>query len=315
MSETSKKSKMGEEEEEEKKEGEEVDEKSPPPPPLLPPEEVVMRVFMHCEGCARKVRRSLRGFEGVEEVKADCKTHMVIVKGKKAAEDPMKVVERIHKKTGRKVELISSLPPPPPPPEPEKKEEEENPKLEEKKEQEMVMVVLKVHMHCDACAQEIKRRILRMEGVQEAESDLKTSQVTVKGSFNPTSLVDYVHKRTGKHALIVKQEPAQSPPPPPTSDTNDEKNSTELESAKVAEEEESKDGDGGGGGEEKENNQGSGDLPALPLPPTIVAVVPAGVDGGGREKLYHYYYPRYPVEYAYPPQIFSDENPNACAVM
>lgn len=38
-----------------------AEEAAPPPPP---PEEIEMRVFMHCEGCARKVRRCLRGFDG-----------------------------------------------------------------------------------------------------------------------------------------------------------------------------------------------------------------------------------------------------------
>lgn len=64
---------------------------------------------------------------------ADCKTHKVVVKGKKAAEDPLKVVERVQKKSGRKVELLTPVPPP----KPEKKEEEkkeEKPKPEEKKE-------------------------------------------------------------------------------------------------------------------------------------------------------------------------------------
>jgi hypothetical protein len=43
--------------------GEEKKEDAPPPPPP-PPEEVVMRVFMHCEGCARKVKKCLKGFDG-----------------------------------------------------------------------------------------------------------------------------------------------------------------------------------------------------------------------------------------------------------
>ena len=30
-----------------------------------PPQEIVLKVFMHCEGCARKVRRCLKGFEGI----------------------------------------------------------------------------------------------------------------------------------------------------------------------------------------------------------------------------------------------------------
>ncbi|KAG6485738.1 hypothetical protein ZIOFF_054303 [Zingiber officinale] len=157
-----------------------------------------MRVFMHCEGCARKVKRSLKGFDGVEDVTADCRTHKVVVKGKKAAEDPMKVVQRVQKKTGRKVELLTPLPPAKPEKKEDEQKEEEKPKAEEKKEEvysflfkslsmrsfflnicfeslphstsfllrqpQVIEVVLKVHMHCDACAQEIKKRILRMKG-------------------------------------------------------------------------------------------------------------------------------------------------------
>jgi len=72
----------------------------------------------------------------VEDVSADSKAHKVVVKGKKAAAVPMKVVERVQKKTGRKVELLSPMPPA----EEEKKEEEKKeepapPKPEEKKEE------------------------------------------------------------------------------------------------------------------------------------------------------------------------------------
>jgi hypothetical protein len=75
------------------------------------------------------------GTAGVEEVIADSKAHKVVVKGKKAAADPLKVVERVQKKTGRKVELLSPIPPPPEEKkEEEKKEEPEPPKPEEKKE-------------------------------------------------------------------------------------------------------------------------------------------------------------------------------------
>lgn len=75
------------------------------------------------------------GVAGVEDVIADSKAHKVLVKGKKAAADPMKVVERVQKKTGRKVELLSPIPPPPEEKkEEEKKEEPEPPKPEEKKE-------------------------------------------------------------------------------------------------------------------------------------------------------------------------------------
>ncbi|CAI0446501.1 unnamed protein product [Linum tenue] len=241
----------------EKKEGGEepkVEEAAPPPPP---PQEIVLKVYMHCEGCARKVRRCLKGFDGVEDVMTDCKTSKVVVKGEKA--DPLKVLDRIQRKSHRQVELISPIPKPPSEDD-KKKAEDEKPKPPP-----VITVVLQVYMHCEACAMEIKKRILRMKGVESAEADLKSSQVTVKGVLEAEKLVEYVHKRTGKHALIVKQEP-----------------------------------------EKKEESKGA-EAPAAGEETKVVEV---------KRDEYIYYPPRSAMElYAYPPQIFSDENPNACAVM
>lgn len=78
--------------------------------------------------------------KGVEEVSADSKSSKVVVKGKAA--DPMKVLKRLQKKSGKKVELISPLPKPPQ----DKKEEEEikePPKPEEKKDE----VTIKLLFH------------------------------------------------------------------------------------------------------------------------------------------------------------------------
>ncbi|KAK9136909.1 hypothetical protein Sjap_007503 [Stephania japonica] len=66
----------------------------------------------------------------------DCKAHKVIVKGKQA--DPLKVLERVQKKSHRQVELLSPIPKPPSPEE-EKKAEEEKPKLEEEKKEEVMI--------------------------------------------------------------------------------------------------------------------------------------------------------------------------------
>ncbi|KAJ0571143.1 putative heavy metal-associated isoprenylated plant protein/8/17/18/19 [Helianthus annuus] len=262
------------------KKGEES--KDPPPPP----QEVVLKVFMHCEG--------------VEDVVTDCKTHKVVVKGEKA--DPMKVLDRVQKKSNRKVELLSPVPKPPAeePKKPEK--EEEPPKPEEKKDEPppVVTVVLKVHMHCEACAQEIRKRILKMKGVESAVPDLKTSQVTVKGIFPAAELVDYVTKRTGKRAVIVPQDPVK-----PEEDKKEEK----------------KPDDGGEKKEEKKAEDGAA-AEAAPLPDDPVAAL---LDMRKNEYFnyqpvnYHLYPSRYAAEaaYAYPPapQMFSDENPNACNVM
>ena len=61
MEEGKKEAKQEEKEREEKKEGKAAKEELP-----LPPSEIVLKVHMHCEGCARKVRRCLKGFDGVD---------------------------------------------------------------------------------------------------------------------------------------------------------------------------------------------------------------------------------------------------------
>lgn len=47
--------------EEEKKEEKKEEVKKEEPPP-----EIVLKVDMHCEACARKVARALKGFEGTD---------------------------------------------------------------------------------------------------------------------------------------------------------------------------------------------------------------------------------------------------------
>ncbi|KAK8961455.1 Heavy metal-associated isoprenylated plant protein 26 [Platanthera guangdongensis] len=285
---------------------------SPAPPPP-PPEEIILRVFMHCEGCARKVKRSLKGFDGVEDVTTDCRTHKVVIKGKKAAEDPLKVAERVQKKSGRKVELLIPLPSPKTEKKKEEEKTEEKPKPE-KEAQPVISVILNVHMHCEACAQEIKKRILRMKGVQAADADLKSSQVLVKGIIDPAKLVDYVYKRTGKHAFIVNSEPVEKKT---DSDATVVEEKSKLAAAgdgtkadaaaagnqKKAVEEKANEGEVANG-EDKEKDGGSSE---------DVAACGKVLE---LKKNEFCYYPRYASEFhSYAPQLFSDENPNACSVM
>ncbi|XVF26221.1 hypothetical protein REPUB_Repub13aG0280500 [Reevesia pubescens] len=258
---------MGEEKKEEgKNENNKEDEKKEEPP------EIVLKVDMHCEACARKVARALKGFEGVEEVATDSKASKVVVKGKTA--DPIRVCERLQKKSGRKVELISPLPKLPAPEE-EKKEENKEPKEEKtEKPPAAITIVLKVGMHCEACAQVLQKRIRKIQGVESVETDVGNDQVIVKGIVDPTKLVDDVYKRTRKQASIVKDE-------------------EKKEEEKKEEKKEEKDG------EKKEDEDGKGSQD----------------DKKSDIKRSEYYPSKYYSEFTYPPQIFSDENPNACSVM
>ncbi|GMJ13989.1 HEAVY METAL ASSOCIATED PROTEIN 52 [Hibiscus trionum] len=282
------------------------------------PQEIILKVYMHCEGCARKVRRCLKGFQGVDDVMTDCKSNKVVVKGEKA--DPLKVLDRLQRKSHRKVELLSPIPKSP---EESKAEDKENSKPEDKKEEPpaaVVTVVLKVYMHCEACALGIKKRIQRMKGVESAEPDLKSSEVTVKGVFEPPKLVEYVYKRTGKTAVIIKQEtetPKSDGEEKAKDDSKDEKKSEESggdkdkKEASGGQEEDNnnKDNKQDGGGDSKEASASPANDAAPAMEETTVAVEV-------KKNEYYYHPPRYATEfYAYPPQIFSDENPNACSVM
>ncbi|KAK4345741.1 hypothetical protein RND71_035917 [Anisodus tanguticus] len=68
---------------------------------------ILLKLDLHCEGCARKVKRSVRHIEGVEDVKADYSTGKLTVKGNV---DPLWLRERVEIKTKKKVELLSAQP-------------------------------------------------------------------------------------------------------------------------------------------------------------------------------------------------------------
>ncbi|XP_004249483.1 heavy metal-associated isoprenylated plant protein 3 [Solanum lycopersicum] len=68
---------------------------------------ILLKLDLHCEGCAQKVRRSVRHFEGVEDVKADASTGKLTVKGNV---DPLWLREKVESKTKKKVALLSAQP-------------------------------------------------------------------------------------------------------------------------------------------------------------------------------------------------------------
>ncbi|KAG8385883.1 hypothetical protein BUALT_Bualt03G0091400 [Buddleja alternifolia] len=192
-------------------------------------------VDMHCEACARKVARALKGFQGVENVKTDSKASKVVVKGKDA--DPIK------------------------PPT-------------------VITVVLEIRMHCDACAQALQKRIRKIQGVESVITDIANDKVIVKGVLDPDKLVNDVYKKTGKQASVVKDEPKKEEEKKDEEKKAEEKKDEKQDDKK--QEEESKEGE-----DNKTDIKKSEYLPS-----------------------------KYYMEYAaYPPQFFSDENPNACSVM
>ncbi|RWV97011.1 hypothetical protein GW17_00040232, partial [Ensete ventricosum] len=142
----------------------------------------------------------------------------------------------------------------------------------------MATVELLVNMHCEACAEQLKKRILKMRGVQTADTDLSTGKVTVTGTMDGEKLVEYIRRRTGKLASIIPQPPkeerkeeAEKKPEEekPAEEKKEEKNEDKKEESTEKKEDEkaphpqacTKEGDGkeGKGGGEEQKKEGAGE--------------------------------------------------------
>lgn len=200
---------------------------------------------------------------------------------------------------------------------------------------------LQVNMHCEACAEQLKEKILKMRGnqtafhiqlscssfifihicleeikgliksagVQNAVTDHNSGKVTVTGTMDGDKLVDYVYRRTRKQAKIVPQpepEPekkeeaaAEKPAEEAKPEEKKEENAEKKEEEKPAEEAKKEEEGGAGGGEKEEHNN------------DVVQGIP---EEELKRMMQHYYQPLYVYERIPPPQLFSDENPNACCI-
>lgn len=163
--------------------------------------------------------------------------------------------------------------------------------------------------------------------MRTVETELSTAKVTVTGTMDPNKLVDYVYRRTKKQAKIVPQAepeklPAQEPKPEeekkdepkpeeekkedpkPQEEKKEEPAPAEKKDENAPEEvkKESK-GDEEKSGENKEEEEGA------------KKEIHSIYDENSMQRMMYNYQPLYHVfERMPPPQLFSDENPNACCI-
>ncbi|KAI3517781.1 hypothetical protein L1887_17000 [Cichorium endivia] len=281
---------------EEKKEENAEEKKEEEPKPPAP---FVLFIDLHCVGCAKKIEKSLLRIPGVVGLDIDMVKNQVTIKG---VVEPQAVCDKITKKTKRTAKVLSPLP---------AAEGEPIPQVVTSEVPGLITVELNVNMHCEACALQLKRKILRMQGVRTVETEVSASKVLVTGSMDGEKLVEYVYRRTKKQAKIVPQpepEPAPEAAPEAAEKPKEEEGAAKpeekpAEEAKPEEkpaEEEKKEGGGGGDGEKEAAKKDGGEKMEM-------------VDMQ-RMMYYHQYPPLYVMERLPPPQLFSDENPNACSI-
>nr|ACG42747.1 metal ion binding protein [Zea mays] len=334
---------------------------------------VVLKLDLHCAGCAHKVKKAIRRVPGVGSIVTDVAANRVVVAG---TADAGALKARLEAKTNKPVEVVSvgGVPPKPPSAEPQqdagaaekKGDKGANPKEEakeqqaaeeEKKKPKEETVLLKIRLHCDGCGDRIRRRIYKFKGVKDVvlEGNAK-DEVKVTGTMDVPDMLSYLKEKLNRDVEAVA----------PANKDGDGKY------------EDKKDGGGGGGGEDKnkgaaeaggdddkkDKGKGADDVPVAPSTAAAAALMaaPAGAstyrvappypygyvaayqqqppppagyypypsyygngDGVGLANPAHHYqqsqlaYPPYPYRFDVapppPPQLFSDENPNACSVM
>lgn len=145
-------------------------------------------------------------------------------------------------------------------------------------------------------------------GVQNMVIDREKDTVTVKGTMEVKALVGNLMKRLKRKVEVV-----------PPKKENGEKKSGEKEGAADKEGNggtKKKKGDGGGGGGDKvKEDQGKEKMKQTKMEPLAPAYGPLYGCGYGYGYGGDYYYGPVYMEQLHAPQLFSDENPNACSIM
>ncbi|XP_010671306.2 heavy metal-associated isoprenylated plant protein 9 isoform X2 [Beta vulgaris subsp. vulgaris] len=304
---------------EEKPPAEEEKKEEEPPQPPPPPPPFVLYVDLHCVGCAKKIERSIMKIRGVEGVVIDMAQNQVTIKG---VVEPQAICNKIMKKTKRKAKVLSPLP---------ANEGEPIPKVVSSQVSGLTTVELKVNMHCEACAGQLKKKILKMRGVQTAETELSGGKVIVTGTMDANKLVEYVYRRTKKQARIVPQpepeKPAEEPKPveaekpadEPKPEENKEENNNAPQNAEGGDQNKPPEAEGG----ENKGGDNQGEINKEEVKKEEGEVVneviqPINIEEESMKRMMYNYYqyqqPLYVIERIPPPQLFSDENPNACCI-
>ncbi|GMP42422.1 hypothetical protein CsSME_00012178 [Camellia sinensis var. sinensis] len=185
----------------------------------------------------------------------------------------------------------------------------------EKVEMKEITAIYKVHLHCPKCADDIRKPLLRTPGVQSVDvkfekgeitvkgvidekkihkqierlsihnvkTDMKAQTITIDGIIESEKLVTYMKKRVHKHAEII----------PPK---KEEKKEKEKEKEKEKKEE--------------KKEKVTVEVKTTETTKIVEFTEEKKVEAKTAEGKVPYF-----VHYVYAPQMFSDENPNACSIM
>ncbi|KAK0582488.1 hypothetical protein LWI29_026147 [Acer saccharum] len=250
----------------------------------------IYKVNLHCPQCANKIKKPLLRTQGVQSVEVHIEKSEVKVKG---AIDAVKIHKSIEKLSNRKVELIS----------PQIKINKETaateikkPAAKETKESIIRTTSVKVHLHCEKCEHDLRKKLLKHRGIHSVKTDMKAQTVTVQGTIESDKLQSYFRKNLHKHSEIITSKPDQKKEEKKEKEKEKVEAAISTPSTKIVEFKE----------EKKEKVEA-----AISTSSTkIVEFKEEVVEVKSKEINTPYF-----IHYVYAPQLFSDENPNACSIV
>lgn len=140
-----------------------------------------------------------------------------------------------------------------------------------------------------------------MAAIHIVKTDTKAQTLTVQGTIESAKLLTYIRKKVHKHAEILSTK------------TEEEKKKEEEEKKKEEEEKKKKKEDGEKKKkEEEEKTKGEVKVEVTKTTTQIVEFKEKVKVEGHKDKDGNI---PYFVHYVYAPQLFSDENPNACCIV
>ncbi|KAK4358680.1 hypothetical protein RND71_020909 [Anisodus tanguticus] len=310
----------------------------------------VLKSDFHCEGCVTKVVKAIRSFEGVEKVMCDADSKKLTVIGKV---DPLMLREKVEQKTHKHVELVSPVPKKDGKGKGDggvrdgdagggeekkkqnkgndsKKENKGEDKKTKEKEPPITTAALKVHLHCQGCIQKIYKIVTKFKGYKEMKIDKQTDLVTVSGSMDMKELAETLKKHLKKEVeILLQKKEGGEKKEKGGGDGGGENGKGGGGKGK------GKGGEGGGEGKGKVKDEvGGGGAGGFGGGEMIMGNVGNGMQMIQQQVQFGYGYPYmygpvgsvgpvypgdqfqnpYPVS-VHAPQLFSDENPNACSIM
>ncbi|CAJ2660758.1 unnamed protein product [Trifolium pratense] len=268
---------------------------------------IVMKIDMHCEGCSSKIIKCIAGFEGVEKIDKGDGTGKLTITGNI---DAAKLRDKLVSKTKKKVEVIS--PPLKNNDKENKKSDNKNNKPDEKKPKELpfTTVTLKMELHCPGCIERIRKTVSKAKGVNHVAIDKEKETLTVKGTMDVKVLMEKLKKRFKRKIEVVQPKKEKE-----KDKDKDKENEKEGNKGEKAENDGGKKNNqnqkGGEGGNKKGDANVGGDNNAK----MEVSSSGYGYGYGFWGLDYNNYGQVQMMQMQQAPQMFSDENPNACSIM